>query len=190
MTPFKNTSRAAAAIAVAAFLLLGASACGESKSDKEAAQYADSLCTSVSGWEQQVTGIASRLEAGSPKTVARAKLDEAETATVGLLAKIHQLEVPDVDGADRAKESVDAFVVDSTSTVSAIKAGNRQLQSYGTGAANVASVALPLGLQLESLVREGKTAISDLEAIKGPFEHAFKSSDACQALKPSQNDQT
>jgi hypothetical protein len=191
MTPFENTSpRIVAPIAVAAFLLLGASACGESKADKEAAQYADSLCTSVSGWEQQVTAIASRLDAGSPKTVARTKLDEAATATVGLVAQIHQLDVPDVDGADRAKESVDTFVVDSMSTVGAIKAGSRQLQSYGTGAGNVASVALPLGLQLERLVREGKATVSDLEAIKGPFEHAVKKSDACQALKPSQDDQT
>jgi hypothetical protein len=176
-------------IAVSAFLLLGASACGESKSDEQAAQYADSLCTSISGWEQQVIGIASRLDAGSPAAVARTKLDEAATATVGLVAMIHQLDVPDVEGADRAKESVDTFAVDSMSTVRAVKAGRRQLESHGTGAANVATVAVPLGLKLERLVREGKTTVSDLEAIKGPFEHALKKSDACKALKPSQDGQ-
>jgi hypothetical protein len=177
-------------IAVAASLLLAASGCGESKADEQAAAYADSFCTSISGWEQQVTGIAARLDAGNPKTVARAKLDQAATATVGLVAKIHQLDVPDVDGADRAKESVDTFAVDSMSTVTAVKAGSRQLRSHGTGAANVATVALPLGLKLERLVREGKTTVSNLQAIKGPFEHAFKNSDACKALKPSQDDQT
>ena len=191
MTSFEHTSpRVAAVIAVSAFLLLGASACGESKSDEQAARYADSLCTSISGWEQQVTGIALQLGAGSPNAVARTKLDEAANATVGLVTKIHQLDVPDVDGADRAKESVDTFAVDSMSTVGAVKAGSRQLKSYGTGAANVATVALPLGLRLERLVREGKTTVSDLKAIKGPFEHAVKKSDACKALKPSQDDQS
>ena len=80
-------------IAVAASLLLAASGCGESKADKEAAAYADSFCTSISGWEQQVTGIAARLDAGNPKSVARAKLDQAATATVGLVAKTHKLDV-------------------------------------------------------------------------------------------------
>ena len=70
-----------------------------------------------------------------------------------------------------------------------VKAGARQLQSYGTGAQNVAAVALPLGLQLEHLVTEGRTTVGDLEAIKGPFEHAVKKSEACQALKPSADGQ-
>ena len=85
------------------------------------------------------------------------------------MADIHRLDVPDVDGADRVKESMDTFVVDSMTTVGAITAGTRQLQ------------------QLERLVREGKTTVSDLEAIKGPFEHGFKKSHACQSLKPSQD---
>jgi hypothetical protein len=34
-------------------------------------------------------------------------------------------------------------------------------------------------------VSEGRTTVDDLEAIKGPFEHAVKKSEACQALKPS-----
>ena len=75
---------------------------------------------------------------------------------------------------------MDTFAVDSMSTVGAVKAGSRQLKSYGTGAANVATVAFPLGLRLERLVREGKTTVSDLKAIKGPFEHAVKKSDACR----------
>jgi len=190
MRPFENASSRVAGVIAVAFLLLGASACGESKSDQQAAKYADSLCTSISDWEQQVTTIASRLDAGSPKTVARTKLDEAATATVGLVAKIHRLDTPDVEGADRAKQSVDTFAVHSMSTVSAVKAGSAQLKSYGTGAANVATVALPLGLKLEQLVREGKTTVSDLEAIKGPFEKAVKKSDACQALKPSEGNQS
>ena len=89
------------------------------------------------------------------------------------------------DGADEAKRSVDRFVGDSQTTVASVKAGARQIQSYGTGAQNVAAVALPLGLQLEHLVTEGQTTVGDLETIKGPFQHAVKKSKACQALKPS-----
>jgi hypothetical protein len=38
-------------------------------------------------------------------------------------------------------------------------------------------------------VTEGQTTVSDLKAIKGPFEHAFKKSKTCQPLKPSDNEQ-
>jgi hypothetical protein len=140
-------------------------------------------------WETHITGIASRLDNGSPATVARAKLNEAGASTAGLIKRIHGLDVPSVNGADEAKQSVDQFVGDSQTAVASVRAGARQLQSYGTGAQNVAAVALPLGLQLEQLVTEGQTTVSDLKAIKGPFEHAFKKSKTCQPLKPSDNEQ-
>jgi hypothetical protein len=71
----------------------------------------------------------------------------------------------------------------------AVKAGACQIKSCGTGAQNIAAVALPLGLQLEHLVTEGRTTVGDLEAIKGPFQDAVKKSKACQALKPSDDEQ-
>ena len=108
---------------------------------------------------------------------------------MGLVNQIHALDVPSVDGADEAKQSVDRFVGDSQTTVASVEAGARQIQSYGAGAQNVAAVALPLGLQLEHLVTEGRTTVGDLEAIKGPFQHAVKKSKACQALKPSEDEQ-
>ena len=181
MPPSRKTQRS---VVVAA-----AAACGESKADQEAAQYADSLCTSISGWETRVTDIASRLDTGSNAAVTRAKLNEAAGTTVALVGQIHSLDMPDVEGADEAKQSVDRFTGDSLTTVASVKAGARQLQSYGTGAQNVATVALPLGLQLEHLATEGRTTVSDLQAIKGPFEHAVKKSKACQALKPSDGEQ-
>src|SRR5262245_25137488 len=179
----------AAAAVVGVFIPLVASACGERKADREAAQDADSLCTSSSGWETQITGIASRLDTGSPATVTRAKLNEAAASTMGLVTQIHALDVPSVKGADEAKQSVDRFVGDSQTTVASVKAGARQIQSYGTGAQNVAAVAVPLGLQLEHLAAEGKTTVDDLQAVKGPFEHAVKKSKACQELNPSDGDE-
>ena len=191
MTPNRKSKRSVvvAAAAFGVLIALLTSACGESKADKEVAQYADSLCTSISGWETNVTNIASRLDTGSPAAVTRGKLNEAAASTVGLVNQIHSLDVPSVKGADEAKQSVDRFVLDSTTTVASVQAGARQIHSYGTGAQNVAAVALPLGLQLEHLVTEGKTTVADLQAIKGPFEHAVKKSKACQALKPSDGEQ-
>src|SRR5262245_3395262 len=101
MTRIRNTKRSvvAAAAVVGVLIALLTSACGESKADREAAQYADSLCTSISAWETDVTNIATRLDTGSPAAVTRAKLNEAAVATVDLVQQIHALDVPSVDGA-------------------------------------------------------------------------------------------
>src|SRR6476619_2744885 len=110
MKNFERSTRslvAAAAVFGAVVILLVASACGESTSEKDASQYADSLCTSISGWETHITGIASRLDTGSPAAVTRAKQSEAAASTVGLVNQIHALDVPSVDGADEAKQSID-----------------------------------------------------------------------------------
>jgi hypothetical protein len=186
--PSRRRALSLAAVAIAGILALIATACGENKAEKEAGRYADSLCTSISGWETQIGTIATSLGSGTPKSIAKAKLDQAATVTVSLVNQIHELEVPDVDGADEAKQNVDQFVADSNSAVAAVKAGATQIASYGTGSANVATVAVPLGLQLANLAKEGKAMVSSLEKIKGPFEDAVKNSDACQELNPQRDE--
>jgi hypothetical protein len=186
--PSRRRALYVAAVVIAGLVAVITTACGESKSEKEAARYADSLCTDVAAWETQIGTIAASLGSGTPKSIAQTKLDQAASVTVALVGQIHALEMPDVDGADEAKQNVDRFVADSTATVAAVKAGARQIESYGTGTANVATVALPLGLQLANLAKEGKSMVSSLETIKGPFEKAVKGSDACQALKPQQSE--
>jgi hypothetical protein len=175
-------------VCAALVLALVAAGCGKSESQKQADQYADSLCTSISGWEQQVTSIASTLTtAGSPKQVAQAKLEQAKTATANLVSEIRALPAPDVDGASEAKQNVDQLVTSAQSTVSTIEAGVTQLKSFGTGAGNVATVVVPIAAQLTKLVTDAKSTVASLEAVKGPFEKAVKNSDTCQALKPNQN---
>jgi hypothetical protein len=168
-------------------LALAAAGCGKSESQKQADQYADSLCTSISGWEQEVTNIVATLTPGTPRQVAQMKLQQARAATEGLVNEIRALPVPDVDGASEAKQNVDQLVTSAQSTVSTIKSGVTQIKSEGTGAANVATVVVPIAAQLTRLVTEAKSTVASLEAVKGAFEKAVKDSDTCQALKPDQN---
>jgi hypothetical protein len=176
-------------LAITALVVVGATACGESRSDKEAKSYADGLCTKISGWEQQIVGIASTLDSGGPRTTAETKLTQAKSATIDLVDEIHGLEVPGVDGAAEAKQNVDRFVRDSEATVKVAKTGIKQLQTYGTDTANVATVVVPISLRLTSLAKEAKSTVTSLGKVKGPFEQAVKKSEACQALKPANDDQ-
>jgi hypothetical protein len=181
-----STMRACAVVLVGLLALISAG-CGKSESQKQADQYADSLCTSISGWQQQINNIVATLTPGSPKQVAQTKLEQAKTATTGLVSEIRALEVPTVDGATEAKQNVDQLVTSAQSTISTIEAGITQIKSFGTGPANVATVVVPIAAQLTTLVTEAKSTVSSLETVKGPFEKAVKNSDTCQALKPSQS---
>ena len=181
-----SISRACAVVLVM-LLALAAAGCGKSESQKQADQYADSLCTSISVWEQEVTSIAANLTPGVPKQVAQAKLEQAKAVTASLVSEIRALPVPDVDGASEAKQNVDQFVTSAQSVISTIEAGITQIKSFGTGAANVATVVVPIAAQLTKLVADARATVSSLEAVKGPFEKAVKDSDTCQALMPDQN---
>jgi hypothetical protein len=177
--------RVCAAVLVA-LLALGAAACGESDSQKQADEYADSLCMSISDWQQQINNIVATLTPGSPKQVAQTKLEQAKAATVSLVSEIRALPVPEVDGASEAKQDIDQLVTSAESTVTTIEAGVTQIKSFGTGAGNVATVVVPIAAQLTKLVTDAKTTVASLEAVQGSFEKAVKNSDTCQALKPDQ----
>lgn len=186
-----SASRASAsrvcAVVLVMLLALAAAGCGKSESQKQADQYADGLCTSISVWEQEVTSIVATLTPGIPKQVAQTKLEQAKAATTSLVSEIRALPVPDVDGASEAMQNVDEFVTSAQSVISTIEAGITQIESFGTGAANVATVVVPIAAQLTKLVADAKATVSSLEAVEGPFEEAVKDSDTCQALIPDQN---
>ena len=114
-------------------------------------------------------------------------MEQAKAATASLVSEIQALPVPDVDGASEAKQNVDQLVTSAQSVISTIEAGITQIRSFGTGAANVATVVVPIAAQLTKLVTEAKSTVASLEAVEGAFEKAVKNSDTCQALKPNQN---
>jgi hypothetical protein len=179
----ETTRRTLAAFCVSVALLgLVLAGCGESTTQKQTDRYADSLCTDLLGWNSRVETIAATLQIGGPRQSAKAKLGQARATTLQLVGQIHGLEIPSTAGAEQAKQNVDSFVTSAMSTVGSIRVAVTQLQAYGTGASNVASVALPIGLQLTELVKTGKATVASLKTVKGPFNAAVKKSKACGQL--------
>lgn len=102
-------------LALLALLLTGC----ESRTEKQADEYTNSLCTDISGWQSQVETIAAGLTVSAPRQTARTKLNRARTATIGLVRRLRALPVPSSSGAEEAKHDVDLFVSDAESTVDA-----------------------------------------------------------------------
>ena len=169
----------------AALLVLALAGCGESKTQKQADQYADGLCTSIQNWQSNVLAIAGTLRTGSPRNTAEVKLNQAKVATLGLVNEIHALQVPSTSNAEEAKQDVDVFVVHALASVASIGSAVKQLKTYGDTPANVASVTLPVAIQLTTLVKSGKDTVTSLKAVKAPFDSAVKKSKACSELTGS-----
>jgi hypothetical protein len=182
-----TTRRALLAFCVSlALLALALTGCGESVTQKQTDQYADGLCTDILGWSSRVETIAATLQVGAPGEAARSKLIQAKATTLELVRQIHSLTLPATTGAQQAKQNVDSFVGQAISTAGSIQLGVRQIESYGTDASNVATVALPIGLHLTELVQTGKATVTSLKSVKGPFDAAVKKSKACGQLTGSQ----
>jgi len=170
--------------AVAALVAVtGAAYGGQRTPQQQTERYADGLCSDILNWRGRIETIVESLQPGQPRVAAHTKLRRAGRATEDLVRAIHELPIPSTAGADQAKQDVDAFVADALTTAASIRLGVTRLQSYGTGASNVAAVVLPVGLELTTLVRAGKSTVASLKAINGSsFDGAVKQSAACREL--------
>ena len=79
-------------LALLAVLALVASGCGGSSSDTKANEaYANSVCTAVGTWEQQIKSIATDFSGGISKTSLQSKIAQADTATKTLATQVKGL---------------------------------------------------------------------------------------------------
>jgi hypothetical protein len=97
--------------------------------------------------------------------------------------EIHALQV--LDEQRRGGEAGRGrFVVHALASVDSIGRG-QAVEDVRGGPANVASVTLPVAIQLTTLVKSGKDTVTSLKAVKSPFDSAVKKSKACSELTGS-----
>jgi hypothetical protein len=167
---------------LAALLGLIGAGCGGSSSDTEANEaYADSVCTAVGTWEQQIRSIATSLSGGISKASLQAKVKQAESATTTLATEIKAVPPPDTSEGQAAKQQLDQLTTDVGNAVDAAKSALAQIQGNLSAATITAAVAA-LAPQVQSLVSEAKSAIGTLKSAGGSLASAFKSTDSCKNL--------
>src|SRR4051812_46575576 len=78
-----------------AVLVLVASGCGGSSDKKANEAYANSVCTAIGNWEQQIRSIATSFGDGVSAASLQARATQAETATKTLVTEIKAVQPPD-----------------------------------------------------------------------------------------------
>jgi hypothetical protein len=172
---------AAPILALLAGLSLVAAGCGGSSDTKANEAYANSVCSAIGSWEQQIKTIATSFSGGVSQAALQTSITQAGTATKTLLMQIKAVPPPDTSQGQAAKQQLDQLTTDINNTVDAASTALTELQANPSAAAVSATVAT-LAPQVQSLASETNSAISSLKDAGGSLASAFKSTDSCKSL--------
>jgi hypothetical protein len=167
--------------ALLAVLALVAAGCGGSSDTKANEAYANSVCTAIGNWEQQIKSIATSFSGGVSQASLQTSITQAEDATKTLLTQIKAVPPPDSSQGQAAKQQLDQLTTDINNTVDAASTALTQVQANPSAATLSATVAT-LAPQVQSLASETNAAISTLKSAGGSLASAFKSTDSCKSL--------
>ena len=167
-----------------AVLVLVGAGCGGSSDKKANEAYANSVCSAIDSWEQQIKSIASSFSAGVTSASLQANVTQAQAATKTLLTQIKAVPPPDTSQGQAAKQQLDQLTTDINNTVDAAQTAITQIQANPSVAAISATVAT-LAPQVQSLASETNSAITSLKDAGGSLASAFKSTDSCTSLGSS-----
>jgi hypothetical protein len=172
---------AAPILALLAVLALLAGGCGGSSDTKANEAYANSVCTAIGSWEQQIKSIATSLGGAVSKASLESSVTQAEAATKTLVGQIKAVKPPDTSQGQAAKQQLDQLTTDINDTVNAAKTALTQVQANASAAA-ISAIVATFAPQVQSLMSETKSAISTLKSAGGALASAFKSTDSCKSL--------
>jgi hypothetical protein len=172
---------AAANLALLAVLTLAGAGCGDSSDTKANEAYANSVCTAIGNWQQQIKSLATSFSGGVSEASLQASITQAQAATTTLVRQIKAVPPPDTSQGQAAKQQLDQLTTDLNNTVDAASTALTELQANPSAAAVSATVAT-LAPQVQSLASETNSAISTLKSAGGSLASAFKNTDSCQSL--------
>lgn len=172
---------AAPVLTLLAVLALLAAGCGGSSDTKANEAYANSVCSAIGSWEQQIKGIASSFSGSVTAASLETKVTQAEAATKTLVTQIKAVPPPDTSQGQAAKQQLDQLTTDINNTIDAAQTAITQIQANPSAAA-ISAIVATLAPQVQSLASETKSAISSLKGAGGSLASAFKSTDSCKSL--------
>ena len=99
-------------LALIALLVLVGAGCGGSSDTKANEAYANSVCSAVGNWEQEIKSIATSFTGGVSQGSFQTSITQAEAATKTLLTQIKAVPPPDSSEGQAAKQQLDQLTTD------------------------------------------------------------------------------
>jgi uncharacterized protein (DUF2342 family) len=172
---------AAPILALVALMVLLAAGCGGNSDKKANEAYANSVCSAISSWTQQIKGIATDLSGGVSKASLQSKVTQAESATKDLATQIKAVPPPNTSDGQAAKKQVDQLSTQVTSAVDSAKSAVASIPANAS-VTTVAAALAPLASQVQGLASTAQSTVKSLQTAKGSLSSAFKSASSCKNL--------
>ena len=168
-------------------LAFAAAGCGGSEPSAEE-EWAGDVCSSVSDWQDQVeqsaTDIREQVRSPGADTLAaiESEIEEAADATNKLAEDLQSLETPDTEGADQAKQELDALGTQLESTVDNVK---QTIDSLPENASltELAKALSPLLPSLQSLATNASNALASVQETGSELKTGFEQADSCEQYR-------
>lgn len=176
----------ASVVAVSAVLAVVAAGCGSETSPEE--KWADSVCTDIGDWKDQVQqatdDITAELQAPEAGTLAAidADVQTAVNATSQLADNLKALGAPDTESGTQAKQQVDALATELEGTVNEAK---QTIDSLPTNAdpTEIAKQLAPLAPSLQSLATKTSSTLAAVQEESDELKEGFDNADSCEQFR-------
>jgi methyl-accepting chemotaxis protein len=160
------------------------SGCGGSSDSSSAADWANSLCSSITTWSGSVKSAGESLKGGNlSENSLKSATSDISSATDKLASDLKGLGKPDTEGGQQAKDAIDQLSSDVKDGVNAMQSSVEEVSGVNgavTAASSITATLSTMGTQISS-------AASKLEQAdpKGELDQAFKDAPACKSLTSS-----
>jgi hypothetical protein len=178
-----NCCRSLAGLVVATLLLAG---CGGDDDEGASESYASSVCTELSEWVTSIDGAISSLTEGglsADRQGLEAAVQEATVATDELVDDLAELEPPETDAGDQAKEELDRLATELRQQVGTIETA---LESDSSAAA----FTIVVSTAVSTVTTAASSTFDNLEQLDpgGELEEAFRDSTDCDSFREQLGD--
>jgi hypothetical protein len=169
------TARLLAVAGLAAVAL--AAGCGEDE-PSAAESWAESVCSSAATWKESVTSAGDSIRAGGGDQPVQRAVDDIKAATTTLADDLAELDAPETDSGQQAKELITRLVDDLRADVDAIE---QALAEGGVAALTAVTAAVA------AMTEQVSSSVEELEQLdaRGELADAFDKADSCKELRRS-----
>jgi septal ring factor EnvC (AmiA/AmiB activator) len=175
--------RRAAILVLSAALAILAAGCGGDASAEE--EWAGDVCSAVSDWQDQVEqttdDVREALQSPGAGTLAaiEAEVREIVDATDNLGDDLRELEPPDTEAGDQAKQELETLAVQLEATATNMKETFDNLPE-DAGITELADALEPLIPTIQSLVASASNTFTAVKESGSELEEGFDNADSCE----------
>lgn len=163
-------------------LALGLLAAGCGSDEDPTTAWANDVCTAVSTWKGEITGIVDALAAGQvTRDDLAAHVETAKDATGALVSDLESLGPPETDGGEEAQSAIEELATGLRTDMAAIETAFDDASGV-SGLLNAVSVGAST---LGAMGTRVTTTVDELQQldVAGELETAFEQASACDDLR-------